>query len=98
MSALSSVSNPANAGYPTQPEPTSASERSPSNIGPAVQNTGSDSSSNPATFIGGGSLTSSAPIDPLAAEFGHLLTYLPDGNTSPPSSSRSATDGLDTTA
>jgi hypothetical protein len=98
MSALSSVSNSANAGYTTQLEQTSAVERSPSNIAPAVQNAGSDSSSSPETFIGGGSISSSAPTDPLAATFGHLLKYLPDGNTSPPSSSSSATDGLDTTA
>ena len=96
MSALSSVSNPANAGYTTRLEQTSASERNPSHIGPAVQNVGSDSSSSPETFIGGGSISSSEPIDPLASTFGHLLKYLPDGNTSPPSSS--TTDGLDTIA
>ena len=98
MSALSSVSNSAEAGYTTQLEQTSAFKRSPFNIGPPVQSDGSDSSSTPATFIGGGSLTSSAPINPLAAEFGHLLTYLPDGNTSPPDSVSSVTDGLDATA
>jgi len=98
MSALSSVSISAEAGYTTQLEQTSAFKRSPFNIGPAVQSVGSDSNSNPATFIGGGSIASPALTDPLAAEFGHLLTYLPDGNTSPPSSRSSATDGLDTTA
>jgi hypothetical protein len=98
MSAISSVSNSAEAGYATQLEQTSALKRSSFNIGPAVQSVGSDSSSTPATFIGGGSITSSAPINPLAAEFGHLLKYLPNGNTSPPSSVSSTTDGLDTTA
>jgi hypothetical protein len=98
MSAISSVSNSAEAGYASQLEQTSAFKRGPFNIGPAVQSVGSDSSSTPATFIGGGSIASPAPINPLAAEFGHLLTYLPDGNTSPPDSVSSATDGLDTTA
>ena len=96
MSALSSVSNSADAGYATRLEQMPVFERSPFNIGPAVQSVGSDSSSQPVTFIGGGSIASFAPPDPLAALSGHLLTYLPDGNTSPPSSVSS--DGLDTTA
>jgi hypothetical protein len=110
MSALSSVSNSANADYAAQLEQTSngtdlatqavaqnkvSTEQS---LPTSPSSVDSNSSANSATFIGGGSLISSAPIDPEAAIFGHLLTYLPNGNTSPPSSRNSATDGLDTTA
>jgi hypothetical protein len=110
MSALSSVSNSAEAGYAAQLEQTSsgtepAAQTVAKNKAPMEQSlpagpfsADSNSSSSVATFIGGGSLASSAPIDPVAAEFGHLLVYLPDGNTSPPSSRSSSTDGLDTTA
>ncbi len=109
MSALSSVSSSANADYATQLAQASsrtdlaaqavAQNKAPSedSLPTSPSNVNSNSSSAAATFIGGGSITSSVPIDPNGAIFGHLLTYLPDGNTSPPSS-RSSPDGLDTTA
>ena len=110
MSALSSVSSSANADYATQLEqPSNGTELAAQAVAQNKVSTeqslqtspsGADSNniSNAAAFIGGGSMASPAPIDPEAAIFGHLLTYLPDGNTSPPSSRSSATDGLDTTA
>jgi hypothetical protein len=110
MSALSSVSSSANAGYITQLAQTSSgmdltAQAVAQNKAPTEQSlptssfsVDSNSGSNSTIFIGGGSITSSAPINPIAAMFGHLLTYLPNGNTSPPSSRSSATDGLDTTA